>query len=67
MAEQTRPRAWICTTCRGEFHHRPTIHVGVVFCCGGCVAGGPCTCSYDDEPGFVGRAPSNSREFVLVD
>lgn len=39
---------WICTTCRVEIRHRPTIHVGLVFCCAGCVADGPCTCSYDE-------------------
>ena len=68
MTQQTRPRAWTCTTCRGEFQHRPTIHVGVVFCCGGCVAGGPCTCSYDDEPELVAaHEPPATRELALVD
>jgi hypothetical protein len=68
MTQQTRPRAWTCTTCRGEFHHRPTIHVGVVFCCAGCVAGGPCTCPYDDEPELVAaHEPPATRELALVD
>ena len=68
MTQQLRPRVWTCTTCRGEIRHRPTIHVGVVFCCAGCVAGGPCTCSYDEEP-EVAAAPEASitRELVLVD
>ena len=68
MTQQARPRAWTCTTCRGESHHRPTIHVSVVFCCAGCVAGGPCTCSYDDEPELVAaHEPPATRELALVD
>ena len=68
MTQQLRPRVWTCTTCRDEIRHRPTIHVGVVFCCAGCVAGGPCICSYDEEP-EVAAAPEASitRELVLVD
>lgn len=68
MTHQSRPRVWTCTTCRGEFDHRPTIHVGLVFCCAGCVAGGPCTCSYDDEAGIVAAPePPTIRELALVD
>ena len=36
-----------CATCDIDINGRPTIHVGLAFCCAGCVAGGPCTCSYD--------------------
>lgn len=46
-----RPAAsdpWICTTCRIAIAHRPTFHVGLAFCCAGCVADGPCICSYDE-------------------
>lgn len=39
-----------CATCEIEIIGRPTIHVVVAFCCAGCVAGGPCTCSYDMLP-----------------
>jgi hypothetical protein len=39
-----------CASCEGEIHGRATFHVGLAFCCAGCVAGGPCTCSYDLEP-----------------
>jgi hypothetical protein len=39
---------WVCTTCRIEISGRPTFHVGLAFCCAGCVADGPCICSYDD-------------------
>jgi len=68
MTHQSRLRVWTCTTCRGEFRHRPTIHVGVVFCCAGCVAGGPCTCSYDDDPAIVsGHEAPTSRELALVE
>ena len=41
---------WVCTTCRIEISGRPTFHVGLAFCCAGCVAEGPCICSYDDAP-----------------
>ncbi|MEO8207614.1 MAG: hypothetical protein ABI598_01170, partial [Chloroflexota bacterium] len=27
-----------------------TFHVGLPFCCAGCVANGPCICTYDQEP-----------------
>jgi hypothetical protein len=38
-----------CTSCDVRIGGRPTFHVGLAFCCAGCVAGGPCTCSYDLE------------------
>jgi hypothetical protein len=49
-ANPTRSRkpTFTCATCEVEIAGRPTIHVGVAFCCAGCVASGPCTCSYDD-------------------
>jgi hypothetical protein len=33
-----------CVTCELEISGSPTFHVGLPFCCAGCVAGGPCTC-----------------------
>ena len=36
-----------CVTCELEIVGRPEFHVGLPFCCAGCVAGGPCSCSYD--------------------
>jgi hypothetical protein len=39
-----------CVTCEIEIAGRPTFHVGLAFCCAGCVADGPCICSYDGEP-----------------
>ncbi len=38
-----------CVTCEAEIRGRPVFHVGLPFCCAGCVAGGPCTCSYEDN------------------
>jgi hypothetical protein len=38
-----------CVTCEIEITGRPTFHVGLAFCCAGCVADGPCICSYDHE------------------
>lgn len=74
---------WICTTCRAEIRHRPTFHVGLAFCCAGCVADGPCICSYDDEaedlvaatavvaidtsPEPVAAEPAPVRELVAVE
>ena len=36
-----------CVTCEAAAP-RPTFHVGLPFCCAGCVADGPCICSYDE-------------------
>jgi hypothetical protein len=36
-----------CVTCELEIVGAPVFHVGLPFCCAGCVADGPCTCSYD--------------------
>lgn len=44
-----------CVTCGIEIAGTPEFYVGLPFCCGGCVAGGPCICSYD-KPG-VREAP----------
>lgn len=43
-----------CVTCELEIAGTPVFHVGLPFCCGGCVANGPCTCSYD-EPEVTGH------------
>ena len=48
----TTPRLqkpFTCTTCGVDIAGRPVFHVGLPFCCGGCAADGPCTCSYDDD------------------
>lgn len=44
-----------CATCELVISGAPTFHVGLPFCCAGCVAGGPCTCSYDPEEIQDGR------------
>lgn len=36
-----------CVTCELEIAGTPVFHVGLPFCCAGCAASGPCTCSYD--------------------
>ena len=37
-----------CVTCGIEIRGTPEFYVGLPFCCGGCVANGPCICSYDE-------------------
>jgi hypothetical protein len=54
LAEPT----FTCASCEAEIRGRATFHVGVAFCCAGCVAGGPCTCSYDPEPCAAGESAS---------
>jgi len=46
--DMTRP-TFVCASCEAEIAHKPTFHVGLAFCCAGCVADGPCRCSYDEE------------------
>lgn len=36
-----------CANCGVEIPWRPAVHRGKTYCCGGCVQGGPCYCSYD--------------------
>jgi hypothetical protein len=38
-----------CVTCEVAITGSPVFYVGLPFCCAGCVADGPCRCSYDDE------------------
>jgi hypothetical protein len=45
----------ICATCEVEITGTATYDAGVPFCCSGCMAGGPCTCTYDREPTGDGR------------
>ena len=58
---------WTCTTCRVGIRHRPTIHVGLAFCCAGCVAGGPCICSYDEPDADQAPELSRTLELAVVD
>src|SRR4051794_21933431 len=60
-----------CVTCEVEIVGNAVFHVGLPFCCSGCVAGGPCTCSYDlevisheravDPPAFTQQALADDR------
>ena len=68
MSRRTAPDPWICTTCGIEIEHRPTFHVGLAFCCAGCVADGPCICSYDEpgiDPDVVGETFALPRLPIL--
>ena len=54
-----------CVTCEVEIAGSATFHVGLPFCCAGCVANGPCTCSYDGEP-QAGRPPREATAIELA-
>ena len=49
MTTRSPAHGWTCTSCLLEIRHHPTFHVGLACCCAGCVAGGPCVCSYDED------------------
>lgn len=49
MPSTTKAGLLHCSSCDGEITGRPEFHVGLAFCCAGCVVGGPCMCSYDLE------------------
>ena len=53
-----------CVTCEVEIRHRPTFYVGLAFCCAGCVADGPCICSYDDVGELPAEPAIEVRELV---
>jgi hypothetical protein len=38
--------ALTCVNCEIEIAGTATFHVGLAFCCAGCVVGGPCVCTY---------------------
>jgi hypothetical protein len=50
-----------CVTCEAEIVGQPTFYVGLPFCCAGCVADGPCICSYDQEPVGTTTTPVEPR------
>lgn len=52
MRNPTQDDRFICANCDLEIAHHPVFHLGLAFCCPGCVAAGPCICSYD-EPAFA--------------
>jgi hypothetical protein len=49
MSRLSTDRPFRCATCDADISSAPLIHLGLPFCCAGCVAGGPCICSYDEE------------------
>jgi hypothetical protein len=55
-------RSFTCVNCEAEIRSTPVFYVGLAFCCGGCVAGGPCLCSYDDEDSDPGRSTTQAPE-----
>ena len=44
------PAAWTCANCEARFSWAPVAFLGLSFCCSGCAASGPCTCTYEDVP-----------------
>jgi hypothetical protein len=49
MSSLRDPLTFSCTNCEAAIRGSAIFFVGLPFCCAGCVAGGPCTCSYDVE------------------
>ncbi len=41
-----------CAACEMDIASPPVYHLGLAFCCEGCSAGGPCTCTYDEPLGY---------------
>jgi hypothetical protein len=56
----------VCTSCEGPIAGRAEYHVGLPFCCAGCVVGGPCTCSYDDVASDAAGQEPPVREQVAL-
>jgi hypothetical protein len=52
---ENRLQPLTCATCEITIAGAPIYHDGAAFCCAGCAAGGPCICSYDDEPAADSR------------
>ncbi len=44
---QSKPR---CANCEIVIRWEPTVVDGRVYCCLGCLHGGPCECDYDNLP-----------------
>jgi hypothetical protein len=62
----TRPLSLVCVSCEGDIVGSPEFHVGLAFCCAGCVVGGPCICSYDPAPADALRTTPELEERVAV-
>jgi hypothetical protein len=64
MSTMLDPSSFHCANCEASIPGHATFFVGLAFCCPGCVAGGPCACSYDPEPpasAATGRADEEAR------
>ena len=64
MSTMLDPSPFHCANCEASIPGHATFFVGLAFCCPGCVAGGPCACSYDPEPpasAATGRADEEAR------
>jgi hypothetical protein len=61
MSSLHDPLIFTCANCEASIQGDVTFFVGLAFCCAGCVAGGPCTCSYDTAPM---AAPHTARSVV---
>jgi hypothetical protein len=59
---------FVCVTCEAEIVGSPTFHVGLPFCCAGCVANGPCLCSYDAaaDGGVPARALAEAADRAVA-
>jgi hypothetical protein len=47
-----------CASCDVELAHVAVMAEGVEYCCEGCVQGGPCICTYVEDPA---RYPRNGH------
>jgi hypothetical protein len=56
-----------CANCHAEIPHEIVFHVGLAFCCAGCVADGPCTCSYDDPAPIERSRPLRAEAEPVAD
>jgi hypothetical protein len=61
----TQP-AFTCATCDDQIAHHPVFHLGLAFCCAGCAADGPCTCSYDIGQEAAPQARANAAAPVVA-
>jgi hypothetical protein len=43
------PHRGRCASCEGHITGRPVYSMDDAYCCVGCVAGGPCVCSYESD------------------
>lgn len=49
-----------CESCDIELIAVPLWHQDRYYCCSGCAGGGPCVCSYVDDPRRLGSKPGSA-------